>query len=470
MPSLASGSVATSGLPFAFNPPMHPSLQHVFPEIGLTAGTPYDDVLKYMYDESANSYSGDTAFNNLRLGRIVMGKDAMSFVLKQMGTRFGFRFLYNPNAISGSQNVGTDFIADPSNAVTAVLQEGLENINFQLRLVRTPEVMGEPPLSEYHPVMSGKDMAQIKERGTHYDLEFLYRVCNGVHNTTVRSGTGDIGILLPNPCELYLGPFRSRGALMSISATDIMFSPDMVPMVTDVTIQFSRFLTIANANMVPDGSGSPTSVPVPVKRLVSSNKVLDLSDILRGGVLGGIAGVIGDWVSGGDSGGDDSGGGGGGGGSAPGGAPGGGSTPSGGAGWTLAPSLKKLGDDAQAKYSQVGVVGAYRNQNGSGHQKVGSGSESKGTTGSVHSIDIMINVSSQSMTLLNKLLTKCRSGDTRLWYLIHDRRIWSKNHGWAERPYTGAGTAHLDHIHVSLNGDTTAIGVKNENDLSDWGI
>jgi hypothetical protein len=454
----ASGAISTSGLPYTFNPPLHPSLQHIHPQVGLAAGSSIDNTLKQIYDEFSNTYGAGTDFKSLRLGRIIMGKDVMSFAMKQAGTRYGFRFLYNPNQISGALAVGTNIIADPTNSVTAVLQEGLENINFEVWLNRVPEVMGKPPLSDYHPTMSVTDMNAIRERGTQYDVEFLYRVANGVHNTTVRSGTGDIGILLPNPCELYIGPLKSRGALMSVSTTDILYSPDMVPMLTRLTITFNRFLTIANTEEANrGGAGSPESVAVPVMRLQTSSTVTSLTDMFKESLFGAGWAAVANWITGGDDNATPAG--------------GGGTTPAGGSGWTLAPSLKKLGDDAKANYSQVSAIRTYRNEQGSGHNKVGSGSESLGTTGSVHAIDIMINVSKQSMDLLNRLLTKCRAGDTRLAYLIHDRRIWSKNHGpWAERPYTGPGTAHTDHIHVSLNGDTTAIGIKNENNLSSWGI
>jgi Lysozyme like domain len=235
MPAVSAGS-----LPFTFNPPPHPSLMHRFP--GWTAGDH-----RLLYDEAANRYgSGETGegqFPNLRLGRIVMGKEALSFAVKD-GTRYGFRFLYNPTTVSGGTNVGTDFIPDPSSTITAVLQDGLEVINFELLLNRQPDVLGGVAPSDYIPSIDEEELNRIKERGTHYDLEFLYRVCNGVHDTNQMSGTGDIGILLPNPCELYLGPLRSRGALVTISATDQLYSANMVPVLTYVQVSFSRYLTI----------------------------------------------------------------------------------------------------------------------------------------------------------------------------------------------------------------------------------
>lgn len=46
-------------------------------------------------------------------------------------------------------------------------------------------------------------------------------------------------------------------------------------------------------------------------------------------------------------------------------------------------------------------------------------------------------------------------GDARVWYVIHDRTIWSRTYDWKARPYTGTN-AHTEHIHVSIRYETTA--------------
>ena len=399
-----------SGLPYLFNPPIHPSLLHVQPGMG-----------KAVYGtETASNYLATTDFSKMRLGRMCMGKESMSWASIELGTRFGFRFLYNPSTVKGGTFINGDFIVNPSSPQSSVIQDGLESISFELMINRMPELQGNAQPADFFPPITRDDMDMIYKYGTHWDLEFLYRCANGLHQTQSDSlKTGNIGILLPNPLRFYLGPFLTTGQLEQIQAEDIMFTSKMIPMLTNVSIVYRR-------NLQQVGTSIAMFKQDPTTTASSSS-------------------------SGGSS---------------------SGSTPSGGSGWTLAPSLKKLGDDAKAKYSDVSSIGTYRIETGSGHNPVGvgGGSESKGTMGSVHAIDIMTNVTTQSMDLLNKLVAKSKAGDTRLWYLIHDRKIWSKNHGWAARTYTGHGTAHTDHIHVSLNGDTEAIGVKNENDTSGWGL
>jgi hypothetical protein len=244
--SSSSGSETQdiSGMPFRFNPPLHPSARHIRPDLAS------DDPL-FVYTEPnslypANSLSDDaakSAFTSLRLGRLVMGNMAMSWALADAKERFGFRFLYNPEKVQRGATVGTDFIPDPENTLNFVLQEGLERITFELLLNRIPDVNGPSNKNDYSPAIRQSDWDQIQRRGTHYDLEFLYRVANGLQNTQVRQNTGDIGLLLPNPCWLILGRQKTRGALESIQANDQLFSKSLVPTLTRVTITFARFLT-----------------------------------------------------------------------------------------------------------------------------------------------------------------------------------------------------------------------------------
>jgi Lysozyme like domain len=242
-------TVDVTTLPFAFNPPPHPSILHKVPDLSTTSAN-YAASVSRIYDETGSLYAADAAktggtFSTLRLGRIIMWDNTLTYAMKNAGTRYGFRFLYNPTTLSGTVNVGTDFIPDPTSSIGGMLQTGIEQIQItQLLINRMPEVQGRAQPEDYAPLkVTGAEMKEMRERGTHYDIEFLYRVANGVHYTDSRQLTGDIGILLPNPCELHLGPYRSRGALFTVSVTDQMYSADMVPMLSYVNITFSRYLT-----------------------------------------------------------------------------------------------------------------------------------------------------------------------------------------------------------------------------------
>lgn len=255
--------VDASGFPFRMNPPLHPSLRHVVPDLSVGTSAQNSAVIGRMYDETENLYASDAdkdqgSFQNLRLGRLVMAKEVMTFSMGQTEERYGFRFLYNPTTFKGSLNVGDDFVPDPTNPVSAVLTQGLETISFEVMLNRMPEIQGQATRSDYPTAIDQEEWDALLERGTHYDIEYLYRISNGVHDTMHRKNTGDIGMLLPNPMLLFLGPFRTKGTLTSISVTDQIFSPDMVPMVSYVQIQFIRiFSTVAEEYSYLEAAGIP---------------------------------------------------------------------------------------------------------------------------------------------------------------------------------------------------------------------
>ena len=56
-------------------------------------------------------------------------------------------------------------------------------------------------------------------------------------------------------------------------------------------------------------------------------------------------------------------------------------------------------------------------------------------------------------TIVQHLLARCRYGEeTRLRYVIYNRRIWSASRGWNTERYTGA-SAHTEHAHFSASYD-----------------
>jgi hypothetical protein len=59
--------------------------------------------------------------------------------------------------------------------------------------------------------------------------------------------------------------------------------------------------------------------------------------------------------------------------------------------------------------------------------------------------------------LLNEVV-----GDPRVWYVIHDRKIYSRTYGWTAREYTGSNP-HTAHVHISILHTRTA-----EEDESPW--
>lgn len=78
--------------------------------------------------------------------------------------------------------------------------------------------------------------------------------------------------------------------------------------------------------------------------------------------------------------------------------------------------------------------------------------------GCVHAIDVT------SDTIDPMALVKWVTEDphTRAWYVIFDRKIYSRKNGWKPEKYTGA-SAHTEHVHISI-----LLTEHAENDVSEW--
>jgi hypothetical protein len=75
-------------------------------------------------------------------------------------------------------------------------------------------------------------------------------------------------------------------------------------------------------------------------------------------------------------------------------------------------------------------------------------------TNEVHAIDVDDDLNEPGLTMemvVQFILGRCRSGaETRLRYIIYNRRIWEADNGWKQRTYTGA-SPHTEHAHFSAS-------------------
>lgn len=118
------------------------------------------------------------------------------------------------------------------------------------------------------------------------------------------------------------------------------------------------------------------------------------------------------------------------------------------ASWTLAPSLGQLFKELNAKYpkrdkSSDGSIGdqahaARKSEHNPNHDPTDAVPD-----GMVTAIDV------DKDGIDVPLLLKTLIGEPRVWYVIYDRHIYSRTHGWAKRTYTGSNP-HTGHVHISL--------------------
>jgi hypothetical protein len=96
------------------------------------------------------------------------------------------------------------------------------------------------------PNNSKKDkIIELQKLGTLADLEYLYKAINGPNWTNQATGrkTSDIGFLSPTLLRIDLGPVSYLGYVNNMAVNHTSFSKEMIPLRTDVSLQFNLMAT-----------------------------------------------------------------------------------------------------------------------------------------------------------------------------------------------------------------------------------
>jgi hypothetical protein len=137
-----------------------------------------------------------------------------------------------------------------------------------------------------------------------------------------------------------------------------------------------------------------------------------------------------------------------------------------GADWKLIACLKQLFAEfdriaAGRDHASDGSIGdTAHQQEVSDHNPDETGSvpiHDADSTNEVHAIDVDDDLRTPGLTMemvVQFLLKRCRSGaETRLRYIIYNRRIWEAKNGWEQRAYAGS-SPHTEHAHFSASYDS----------------
>lgn len=191
------------------------------------------------------------------------------------GVRYGFRFMYNPSEIQFQmtpiEGIDPGVIISGLGRSYPMGDEGGGSINLTTYLNRIEDMAflqrypgglwdyaGVNPYGDRQ--LSGMHKAGIAERGTGYDLEYLFRTTLGKPYVTQNRGvTADIGLILGLPLLLRLGGgMVYPGRLTGLSYTHLYFTSEMVPTFTQVSMSFTRFpdAKTFNPNPNPGGKGN----------------------------------------------------------------------------------------------------------------------------------------------------------------------------------------------------------------------
>lgn len=186
-------------------------------------------------------------------------KEAAKNKLQFDDKMYGFRFQYNPTTVNmswagmmGANPVYEAAGLDPSVPMASNLFTG--TISFDIILNRIQDIalldsaggfiQGTNP---YPWTVSPEDRKTIVEKGTMYDLEYLFRTLHGFafytnFKSTLMGRTNDPGWLPVRPVELHLGnKLRYRVRISGLEVVHKIFSEKMIPILSVVTISCSRY-------------------------------------------------------------------------------------------------------------------------------------------------------------------------------------------------------------------------------------
>jgi hypothetical protein len=192
--------------------------------------------------------------------------------LKNDMTPYGFKFLYNPTSVGMTWGIVESFspqFEQSGQDIATAVGNGLlaSTVTFSLILNRIEDMSyiknsnGDfitDNTSPYPYTVDSTERGLIYDRGTMYDLEYLFRATGGYNSQYISSvgglTTADKGWLMPMPVELHLG--ANLRYLVRVSSLDInhaIFNERMVPVFTTVNMTCTRYyddLSITASNIV----------------------------------------------------------------------------------------------------------------------------------------------------------------------------------------------------------------------------
>jgi hypothetical protein len=198
--------------------------------------------------------------------------------------RYGFQFMWNPSEVYTQVSVNMD-ITPTSNdkfaKVVGAFPSG-ESLSLSVRLDRTNDFFCIRSLNRSKQSQQYADLSNLagyysgnnsfeknftnnvnnkiqdlQTRGTISDLEYLYKAINGPGWTNAATGieTSDIGFLRPTLLRIDIGPLSYIGYVTNIGVNHTSFTRAMVPMRTDVALNFNLMATAGLATS-PTVSGA----------------------------------------------------------------------------------------------------------------------------------------------------------------------------------------------------------------------
>jgi len=230
-----------------FNPPPHKASRTVspaaFPNLSVSSSVDADTIERLQKVNQRGFFFQDTKNSWTAKGN-------PKYKASQL---WGFQFMYNPTTfghqqqnanfdISNTQDISNQLTGNQTMSVNLFINRMIDM--SALAYDRAKQVDGTG--GDYARALTDDDIHGILKRGTEYDLEFLYRVVNGepkLGPSTDRA-TSDFGFIAPAPIWFrFHDNLKYKVIINNISVNHIIFTENMVPMVTEVSISMLRIPT-----------------------------------------------------------------------------------------------------------------------------------------------------------------------------------------------------------------------------------
>lgn len=191
-------------------------------------------------------------------------QDSQSAETQNNDGKLRFHFNYNPTSISYQTQSNTSIDWTLGNADTANVLGGNTAVSFTLYLNRIADMtevrraVTSGSTRNYPRPLTAKEIQGLLTRGTEYDLEFLYRIVNGNPEPAdnfdpkyqnpegLLAGTkggisSDFGYITGIPFWIrFHDNLRYKVSLNSLQVDHVLFTEDMIPMLTTVAVAATR--------------------------------------------------------------------------------------------------------------------------------------------------------------------------------------------------------------------------------------
>jgi hypothetical protein len=234
------------------------------PKMVSAGGYPTGDA--YLFWTGVEQYGGK---GTIQMDRIINNSATKAEAKKQADKNklpfddnlYGFKFQYNPTTINmswsgmmGANPVYEMLNKDPAIPMSTNLFTGTVSFDIILNRIQDIALLNLNGTSKYGEELYGKgisvkpeELKDIVQKGTMYDLEYLFRTLHGWvgyanYSSVLNGKTHDPGWLPVRPVELHLGnKLRYRVRVSGLEVVHKIFSEKMVPLLSVVSITCNRY-------------------------------------------------------------------------------------------------------------------------------------------------------------------------------------------------------------------------------------